>query len=256
MGKTQAILYGFFTNRANIPASSAYIRAGKQVQWLRNICADPAGFSRMADQGVESNFNPKVVAILELTADILARGEQVVIINSRIGLTDTISDKLMECGIKTARIDSIVSAEQHSYQANIFKSGKARVMFMGIKSAAAYSFDDCQNLIVGSLEYSWGAYGQSIKRIDRISNKCVKKIYCILHQNSIEEVQHEIVFLKSDAANLCLRGKRIPRDYKPVDSSEVLATALDRFDLSGTTPESDCESKWPILRKRLSSILW
>jgi len=252
MGREQAVLYGHFTDRANIKAKSAYIRAGKQVQYLRNICADPAGF-RFGGPKVTSNFNPKVIAILELTRDILGRGEQVVIINSRVGLTDTIESRLIESGVTLARIDSTMTAEQHAYQANMFKSRKVRVLLMGIKCAAAYSFDDCENLIIGSLEYSYGVFNQACGRIDRVTNKVVKNIYCILHENSIEEVQFEVVSIKGDAANLCLRGKRVPRDFVPVDGNSILANALDRFNLKASTPEPECEARWPILRKRLSS---
>jgi len=254
LGRQQAVLYGFFTDRANIKASSAYIRAGKQVQYLRNICADPAGFTHGGPK-VPSNFNPKVIAILELTRDILGRGEQVVIINSRVGLTSTIEERLIEAGVSTARIDSNVCAEQHAYQANVFKSGKARVLFIGIKSAASFSFDACENLIVGSLEYSYGSWGQAIGRIDRINNQCVKKIYCILHQNSIEEIQFQVVSLKDDASTLCLRGKRVPRDFRPVCAAEIMATALDRFAMTGTKPESECEMQWPQLRSSIRAAL-
>jgi hypothetical protein len=197
-------------------------------------------------------MNPKVIAILELTRDILARGEQVLIINSRVGLTSTIMDKLSEAGVPVARIDSTLSAEQHAYQANLFKSGKVRVMGMGIKCAAAYSFDNCPNEIIGSLEYSWGTFGQACGRIDRVTNKVKKNIYVILHRNSIEELQYDTVAIKGDAANLCLRGQRIPREFKPVDSSEILAKALDRFDLSGTKPENECEQEWPKLSKAIT----
>lgn len=254
MGREQAVLYGHFTNRANVPASNAYVRAGKQVAYLRNICADPAGFTHGGPK-VCSNFNPKVIAILELTRDILARGEQVVIINSRIGLTSSIEQKLLEVGVPMARIDSTMTAEQHAYQANLFKSGRTRIMFMGIKSAAAYSFDDCQNLIIGSLEYTWGNFAQAVGRVDRVTNRLIKNIYVILHRNSIEEVQYDTVAVKGDAAALCLRGKRIPRDFKPVDGSEILATALKRFDLSGATPETECEANWPLLRKSLRTAI-
>ena len=133
--------------------------------------------------------------------------------------------------------------------------GKAQVLAMGIKCAAAYSFDACQNLIIGSLEYSWGTFAQACGRIDRVTNAVIKNIYCILHENSIEEIQYETVGLKGDAANLCLRGRRIPRDFKPVDGSEILAKALDRFDLSGSTPESQCEANWPKLRKSIAEAL-
>jgi Hom_end-associated Hint/SNF2-related domain/LAGLIDADG-like domain len=250
MGREQAVLYGHFTNRANIPHSNPLRRAQMQTAYLRNICADPAGFTHGGPK-VRSNMNPKVIAILELVRDILARGEQVTIINSRVGLTDTIVNKLAECGVPIARIDSTLTAEQHAYQANLFKLGRARVMAMGIKCAAAYSFDGCENEIIGSLEYSYGPFNQACGRIDRVTNKVKKNIYCILHKHSIEEVQFEVVSLKGDAANLCLRGKRIPRDFKPVDGSEILAKALDRFDLSGAEPESVSESKWPKLRQAI-----
>jgi hypothetical protein len=251
MGRAQAKLYGYFTNRANIPASNPLVRARKQTAYLRNICADPAGFTHGGPK-VHSNLNPKVIAILELVRDILGRGEQVVIINSRVGITSTILNKLAEAGVPIARIDSTQSAEQHSYQANVFKSGKARVLGMGIKCAAAYSFDDCQNLIIGSLEYSWGTFGQACGRIDRVTNKSVKNIYVILHRHSIEEIIFDVCAIKGDAANLCLRGQRIPRDFKPVDSSEILAKAIDRFDLSGSQPETECEQQWPKLCKAIS----
>lgn len=73
-------------------------------------------------------MNPKVIAILELVREILGRGEQVVIINSRIGLTNTLATKLAEAEVVVARIDSTQEAEQHAYQANLFKSKRAQVM--------------------------------------------------------------------------------------------------------------------------------
>lgn len=246
MGRQQSVLYGHFLDRSNIKAGNPLVRARKQSAWLRNICADPAHF-RFGGPKVHSNMNPKIIAILELVRDMLARGEQVVIINSRVGLTSTLQEKLTDAGVSIARIDSTIPAEQHSNQANLFKQGKASVMLMGIKCAAAYSFDACPNEIIGSLEYSYGPFNQACGRIDRVTNKVVKNIYVILYQNSIEEIMYETVAVKGDAATICLKGQRIPRDFKPVDAGEVLANAIDRFDLSGATPETECETKWPKL---------
>jgi predicted RNA methylase len=254
MGKEQAVLYGHFLKRENIPASNPLVRARKQVANLRAICADPAGF-KYGGPKVNSNMNPKVLAILELTRDILAAGENVVIVNSRVGLTSTLHDKLIEAGVAVSRIDSTMSAAQHSHQSNLFKLGKTNVHLLGIKCAAAYSYDGCMNLIVGSLEYSHGPFAQAIGRIDRLTSTRAKNIWCILNRNSIEEVQFEVVSLKGDAATICLQGKRVPRDFKPVDGTEVLAAAIERFDLSGATPEPDCERKWPALRDRLEQAL-
>ena len=254
MGKEQTRLYGHFLDRANIPASNPLVRARKQTAWLRNICTDPAGF-RHGGPKVFSNLNPKVITILELTRDCLARGEQVVIINSRLGITSTIHEKLCEAGVSIARIDSTLDADQHSGQANLFKEGKARILLMGIKCAAAYSFDDCDNLIIGSLEFSPGPLNQAKGRIDRLVNKKIKNIYVILHKNSLEEMQHDTVGVKDDAATICLRGKRVPRDFVPMGASDVLAKAVQRFDLSAGTPETECEKGWPELRKRITAAL-
>lgn len=260
MGKQQSALYGYYLNRGNVPGRHALVRARRQTAWLRNITADPAGFrfGHGVAPLVQSNMNPKVVTILELTRDILAEGEQVVIINSRVGLTETIQSKLVEAGVSVARIDSTISAESHAYQANLFKRKKARVMLMGIKCAASYSFSECKYAIIGSLEYSPGPFTQAKGRIDRVvplPGGGQRVIYCILHKSSIEETMFDVVATKDDAATICLRGQRVPRDFKPVDAGEVLATAIERFDLSGATPELECEAAWPRLRESIRQAL-
>jgi hypothetical protein len=180
------------------------------------------------------------------------RGEQVLVISSRIGLTNTLQHRITEAGIPIARIDSTIPADQHAYQANVFKSGKAAVCLMGIKCAASHSFDQCQNEIITSIEYSPGPFNQARGRIDRVTNKVKKRIYCTLAKDTIEEVMSDVLMTKGDAATICLRGQRVQRDFHPIDAGEVLATAIDRFDLSGATSEGDCEVKWPNLRDALS----
>ncbi len=248
MGKEQAVLYGHYLNRSNVPGGHPLVRARRQSAWLRSICADPAGFTHGGPSApkVYSNLNPKVIATLELVRDLLPTG-QVLIISSRVGLSNTLQHRLSEAGISIARIDSTIPAEQHAYQANLFKEGKASVCLMGIKCAAAYSFDQCPYEIITSIEWSPGPLNQAKGRIDRVTNKVKKKIFCLLHKGTIEEIQYDVTATKDDAATICLRGRRVPREYKPVDPSEVMAAAIERFDLSGSTPERDCESKWPTL---------
>jgi hypothetical protein len=183
----------------------------------------------------------------------VAQGEQVVIINSRKGLNTTLQDRLIEAGISIARIDSTITAEQHSKQANLFKSGRAQVMLMGIKSAASHSFNQCKYEIIGSLEYSNGPFEQAKGRVDRVVSRPGVTINCILLKDSIEEVIFDTVAVKDDAATICLKGKRIPRSFVPVDAGDVLATAVERFDISGSKPESECEGKWSALRDRIKN---
>lgn len=251
MGTQQAKLYQHFLNRGNIPASNPLVRARKQSIYLRNICADPAGFNH-GGPSCKSNFNPKTFAILDIVRQILARGEQVVIVNARVGQTESIAMKLREAGVRCARVDSTVSAENHAYQSNLFKSKKAPVMLMGIKCAMGHSYPDCPNLIIGSLEWSSGSKHQAAGRVDRVNSKQQATIYCILHQKSIEEYMYDVVATKGDAAELCMKGKRTPRDFKPVDMSEVLAMAITGFNTDGTVDERTVENDWPELRKSFS----
>lgn len=271
LGTAQSKLYSFFMCRSRVPGKHPLHRARRQIAYLRKICADPAGFEK-GGPPVSSNFNPKTIAALNLIRDILGRGEQVVVISARIGQTNTIASRLMEAGIPFARIDSTVPPDNHSSEANRFKLGKVPVMLMGIKCASSHSFHMCPNEIVLSLEYSYGSLHQARGRVDRVNSVRKANIYCILHKDSIEEAMFDRVATKEDAARICLHGKRLPRDYKPMDSGEVLAEHLAHWEtdesrsrrtmaaLQGaavpshieTRTEEDCESEWPTLRDALA----
>jgi hypothetical protein len=252
MGAEQSKLYAHFLDRANIPAKNALVRARKQTQWLRNICADPAGF-RHGGPKVSSNFNPKTAAILELTHEILSRKEQVVIVCARIGQTQSIYDALTESGVRVSRIDSTVPVAQHTLESSRFKKKQASVLIMGIKCAMGHSYDDCQNLIIGSLEYAPGPKHQAEGRIFRVNSKHDVTIYCVLHKLSLEETMFETVSVKQDAATICLHGQRVPREFKPVDSGEVLAKAITDYRDIGVS-EAKCEEQWPKLRTALRAL--
>ncbi|MCC7376976.1 MAG: DEAD/DEAH box helicase [Verrucomicrobiales bacterium] len=272
LGTSQSKLYAYFMCRSRVPGRHPLHRARRQVAYLRKICADPAGFEK-GGPPVGSNFNPKTIAALNLIRDILNRGEQVVVISARIGQTNTIAARLTEAGIPFARIDSTVPPDKHSAEANKVKQGKVPVQLMGIKCASSHSFHQCPNEIVLSLEYSYGSLHQARGRVDRVNSARKANIYCILHKDSIEEAMFDRVATKEDAARICLHGKRLPRDYKPMDSGEVLAEHLAHWEtdesrarravaaLQGaavpthieTRTEEDCEAEWPTLRDALNA---
>lgn len=242
--------------RANIPAKNAMEAAAKQVAILRDIAAHPASSNWNNQEAlmVSSNFNPKTAAILSLVAQCLEKGEQCLIVCARLGQSSFLQRKLAEAGVRVARIDSSLPPEQHTAQANLFKQKKADVMLMGIKCAQAHSFPQCWNLIIGSLEYSFGSFEQAVGRVYRVTTPQPVNIWCVLHQNSIEEIMFDTVATKGDAATICLQGRRIPRDFKPTDLSEVLAINFEKFtsgEISGLPSEETCEAQWPALRKSL-----
>lgn len=271
MGGEQGRLYAHFMCRSRIPGKHPLAKARRQIAYLRGICSDPAGFEHGGPK-VHSNFNPKTIAALNLIHEILQRGEQVVVISARVGQTDTMAHRLSEAGIPYARIDSTIPPDGHSREAGRFKTGAVPVMLMGIKCAASHSFSQCPNEIILSLEYSFGSLHQARGRVDRVNSPRAARIYCILHKESIEEAMFDRVATKEDAARICLHGKRLPRDYKPMDAGDVMAEHFAHWEtlasrsrrafnaMAGSaTPteveirtETDCLSDWPALRDAMA----
>lgn len=256
MGKQQGKLYAHYMERANVPHHNPLVKASLQLTILRGLCAEPqrSEYNCIKDSPVRSSYNPKVNAILSLCRDLFDEGRQVVIVNSRIDATDCLQARLAEAGVECSRIDSNMSPQQYAAQAAAFKRGDTRVMLMGIKCAQAYSFDKCDRLIIGSLEYSYGSFEQAKGRVDRILSKGVR-IYCVLVKDSIEETVFDAVATKQDSATICLKGKRVPRDFKPIDEGELLAesfgklTAAKRREL---IDEAELIKKWPALRSEIA----
>ncbi len=259
MGSDQAKLYEKWLNRG------AYVSEYKnpltialvQMQRLRGICASPmgleynTGLKDIPGGKCRSDFNPKTIAILELIRDCLRRGEQVVVVSARVNQSDAIAARLRDSGVTVSRIDSSVPAELHTAEANRFKRGDATVMLMGIKCAQGHSFDQCPNLIIGSLEWSYGSLHQAKGRVWRLTSSRPVKVWCVLHKNTIEELLFDRVATKQDAATICLRGQRVPRDYMPLDASEVLAEHIVDYESKEAKSEDECESVWTTLRKQL-----
>ena len=258
MGTDQSLLYAHYLDPNNTPVSNAWQRNGIIIGRLREIAASPQG-SLLPGPQVTSDFNPKLVACLELVASILERGEQVVIISSRIEQSNIVHNLLAE-GIgreNISRIDSTVGAKNAAGESAKFKSGDTRVMIMGIKCAAGHSFSHCPHEIILSIEYSYGPFHQAKGRIDRVNSAQQANIYVMLHKDSIEESMFDNCALKQDAATICLHGQRIPRDYIPVDMADVLADHMEaqegRSLTDTTTDESELELGWPALLERIQS---
>ena len=267
MGAQQSKLYQKWVNRASYVHEYKHplVIARVQSSRLRGICAAPVGldynhYTDIAPDGssrgasVRSNFNPKTSTILELAHQCLAKGEQVVIVSSRVGLSDAVARRLAEAKIEIARIDNTVPADMHTAEANRFKKGDARVMIMGIKCAQGHSFDQCPNLIIGALEWSYGTLHQAKGRVWRLTSKKPVKVWIVLIKGSIEELLFDRVATKQDAATLCLHGRRVPRDFKTLDAGEVLAEHIVEYAPGKLVDENTLEDDWAELRRRLELV--
>ena len=269
MGRQQYYAYSHIVQPKNIPFSSPKTIMGVQQTWLRSLCACPVdavkeynlrarSFFQLEDDEpdilrVDSNYNPKTIAILNKIYDILAEGRQVVHVSARINQSSEIERRLGEAGIKCSRIDS--TTPKHAKEAAKFKAGDTQVMLMGINCAQAYSFEQCHDLIIGSLEWSYGKLNQAMGRVYRLTSTREVNIYVFLHNESIEELLFEKVGLKEDAATICLKGRHVPRTVENVHPDDIIAEHLFNFNKSAESIcESACEEDWPIIREKLISV--
>lgn len=219
----------------------------RQTNALRSICCDPAGeFAGMLEKDKDicnSNFNPKIVTILQMIKENLDKDEQTVVVYSRVGQGSEIAKRLNNASVPYGRIDSTVS--KHAVTAGLFKKKRFPVLLMGINCAQAYSFENCPNLIVASLDWGYGSLHQALGRVHRLNSPKPCSVYVILFENTVEEAIFDKVATKRDAATLCLHGERVDRDYKQMDASEVLAEHIINFNKDGASrPESECELEW------------
>lgn len=259
MGAEQMLLYAKYLNRKmfipkDMPGKDKREKqrelmtaALRQTNALRAICASPKdNFAGKKEEDVDlcaSNFNPKVVTVLQMVKENLDKGEQTVVIYSRVGQGSEIARRFGESGIQFGRIDS--TRNKHALQASQFKKKVFPVLLMGINCAQAYSFENCPNLIVASLDWGYGSLYQALGRVHRLNSPKECNINVLLFENTIEEAIFDRVATKQDAATLCLHGKRVDRNYQQMEPSEVLAEHIINFDANGKTrPESDCELEW------------
>jgi SNF2 family DNA or RNA helicase len=202
---------------------------------------------------INSNFNPKTIAILEKIYECLAAGDQVVHVSARINQSTEIERRLDEGGIKVSRIDSTRS--KHSVEAAKFKAKETQVLLMGINCAQSYSFEQCNNLIIGSLEWSYGKFNQAQGRVWRLISQKPINIYVILHKDTIEELLFEKLGLKEDAATVCLKGMHVPREIHAVHPDEIMSDHVFNFNRkTKNICEEKCEEDWPILRARIRTL--
>lgn len=251
-GKYQKQLYSWNMDLGNIPHEDHRTKHGVQMMRLRGICSDPVGreFNKFPGfKMVESNMNPKLVAILSKISKCIQEGEQVIHVSAFTGLNDEIENRLYESGVSVARIDGTPGLDQAA-QAATFKDKKAQVLLMGIKCAAGHSFDGCKHLIIGGLEWSYGSLNQALGRIFRLNSPEDVSAYIVLTESSIEEMMFDKLAQKRDSSDIILHGEPIPHDYKDTSVQEVFANhflSYSRGD-DNTMNEIECEQDWITLQ--------
>lgn len=232
-GLQQMNLYRSLCDRNIFKDDSPMVAARKQIAVLRTCCAAPANLATTSlmtyARGCRSNFNPKSKWVLDKIIALVSSKQQVLVVSARIAQTSYYAGVMEAMNIPYGRIDATIDPKKHAGIAADFKAGKFQVLFMGIKCAAAYSFQQCKHMIVGSLEYSWGIFSQAIGRIDRVTCEQPANIYCLLHEHSIEEIMWENVIQKGDTANMLLRGEVMPLNHTAVAPLDLMVDAIAKL---------------------------
>tara|TARA_B100001094_G_C17938909_1_gene674532 strand:+ start:192 stop:746 length:555 start_codon:yes stop_codon:yes gene_type:complete len=170
-------------------------------------------------------------------------------------MTDELGRRLGEARIPFSRIDGAPGGPSHVVEANRFKRGETKVLLMGIRCAQAHSFANCSNLIIGSLEWSYGSFSQAMGRVYRLNSPKDVKVYVILNKDSIDEMMFDKVATKRDAATIVMVGEMVDSEFKNVSAGEVFAEHFLSFDedSADAKSEEECEKDWPKLLNRLGA---
>jgi len=248
-------MYKHWLNFDNIDAAGTQM-VMKQMQYLRGVCSSPDEGKHATEYEatgmlMPSPFNHKIIAVIETTISCLSRGEQVTIVYYSKGQGRVLSELLSSASIKHSRISG--ETKNKNKESVDFIKQETQVMLLSIGCAQALSWDQCPNLIIASLDWSYGKFNQALGRVYRLNSKVDVNIYCILIKDTIEELVYDKLVRKEDAAMTVMHGKRVPRKTKTMEPSELLAEHLfDWKDHGGLLAEYDLEEKyWPILKNKL-----
>jgi hypothetical protein len=255
MSLEQHTMYKHWLNFDNIDAAGTQM-VMKQMQYLRGVCSSPDEGKHATEYEatgmlMPSPFNHKIIAVIETTISCLSRGEQVTIVYYSKGQGRVLSELLSSASIKHSRISG--ETKNKNKESVDFIKQETQVMLLSIGCAQALSWDQCPNLIIASLDWSYGKFNQALGRVYRLNSKVDVNIYCILIKDTIEELVYDKLVRKEDAAMTVMHGKRVPRKTKTMEPSELLAEHLfDWKDHGGLLAEYDLEEKyWPILKNKL-----
>ncbi|HEX3800226.1 MAG TPA: DEAD/DEAH box helicase [Verrucomicrobiae bacterium] len=270
MGLHQAAAYKFHIDAKYLDINGREA-IGARLQALRICAANPASAllkrpesdkDRTPGQPASPHaYIPKVAATLTLIAQILERGEQVVIFSAFHDSLDCLSARLHEAGIRHVVLDSRVSPAKRGVAAAQFKRGPAGaipVMLAGVESMSeGHSFNLCNNAILLAYSWAWDKFLQAIKRILRLTSTKDVNVYSLLCDGTIDRRLEGNIMEKQDATELVLDGHLLGEDPHEVNLAELLQSARADFAhmQSSLIDERDLVKEWPTLRTRLAAAM-
>lgn len=233
---------------------------GAQLQCLRQaaLCPWSASLSRPGKPHSKSpsKWSPKMIAILNLAADLMANGEQLVVFSPFQEFSTSLKDAMTEAGVPALLLDGRVKNTRRGELAGEFKQGKYPVLIAGIDAMGeGHSFECASHLVIPSLSWAYDANRQAIERVHRLTSRKDVTIYVMITTNSVDERLFAIFGEKGDSSDLALDGRLFEEDKREVSLADLIRSATLEFDPKAQTlAESDLAAEWDThLRSRLAS---
>jgi len=224
-------------------------------------------------------FIPKHASVLNLVAEILARGEQVVIGAAFNDPLDLLSGWLTEASVRHLKLDGRTSQKKRGVAASQFKRGRVALRGGGLASAGAagnsasdaaipvmlagvecmsegHSFDLANNVIL--LAYSWALdkFIQFINRVHRMTSRKPVNVYVVICDGTMDRKLESLVQEKGDSSELVLDGRLLGERSEEINLAQLLQVAQREFDAgSDTLDEALVHAQWPALRDRLRTAM-
>lgn len=231
---------------------------GAQLQNLRQAALNPwshaIGTSGAGGSRPTKAWSPKVAACLSLAADLMEKGEQLVVFSPFQEFSTQLKARFDAAGVPALLLDGRVKNTTRGELAAEFKAGKWPVLIAGIDAMGeGHSFECASHLVLPSLSWAYDANAQAIERVHRLTSRKDVTIYLLVTENTIDERLAAIFQEKGDASDLALDGRLFEDDREEVDMAELLRDAVRDFDPTATTlDEDDLEREWlAVLAPRL-----
>ncbi|MDR1282428.1 MAG: DEAD/DEAH box helicase [Opitutaceae bacterium] len=204
----------------------------------------------------DTDFTPKTDAIMQIVAECLERGEQVVVGSSFVSFGNSLHLRLQEAGIASALLDGSVSANERAEMSRDFKFRRYSVVVAGIKAMGeGNSWECCNNLIFPSLDWALDINEQFVNRVWRLNSPRGISIYTITTAGTIDEQLSELFREKSESSQLALDGCLQENVIEEVILERLLRNALKcgKITPTKTIDETLLIDNWMKLRTRLAN---
>jgi hypothetical protein len=232
------------------------IAVGIQLQLLRQaaLCPDSPNLAEAilkpeADAYPKKSFtdlNPKSAAILSLIADLLVKGENVIVISPFNHFNERLHKRLCEAGVRAVLADGSVSPLKRGKLAADFKAGVYSVLVGSTESMSeGHSFECCNNLVIPSLTWAMDKNTQAVERVHRLNSTRPVTVYCMVTENTIDVKLESLFREKSDSSHLALDGRLFTEKTSEINLAKLLSDAVANFDpTAATIDEQKMEDEW------------